>query len=182
MWRRQRRCSARSCSPPSPSSTSATSMRAMPPTGNALVGARLRESRGRGRAGGRDLGGDRGRDRNLACRRARGIPRRSRPSRDRPQPDDPRRLTRCWASSPSTPRARRNRAPGPCTRARRRPKPRARSTPISSAASSAPKRSPTTIISSSAARAGARDAGKLRSEGKEYVVQDGDVMLFRFNV
>jgi len=29
---------------------------------------------------------------------------------------------------------------------------------------------------------GARDAGKMRSEGKEYVVQDGDVMLFRFNV
>ena len=29
---------------------------------------------------------------------------------------------------------------------------------------------------------GARDAGKLRAEGKEYVVQDGDVMLFKFNV
>ncbi len=29
---------------------------------------------------------------------------------------------------------------------------------------------------------GAREAGKLRSEGKEYVTQDGDVMLFRFNV
>jgi GTP-binding protein YchF len=29
---------------------------------------------------------------------------------------------------------------------------------------------------------GARDAGKLRSEGKEYVTRDGDVMLFRFNV
>ncbi|WP_174279426.1 DUF933 domain-containing protein, partial [Sphingomonas bacterium] len=29
---------------------------------------------------------------------------------------------------------------------------------------------------------GAREAGKLRSEGKDYVVQDGDVMLFRFNV
>ncbi len=29
--------------------------------------------------------------------------------------------------------------------------------------------------------AGARDAGKLRLEGKEYVVQDGDVMHFRFN-
>lgn len=29
---------------------------------------------------------------------------------------------------------------------------------------------------------GARDGGKLRSEGKEYVVHDGDVMLFRFNV
>jgi hypothetical protein len=30
--------------------------------------------------------------------------------------------------------------------------------------------------------AGARDAGKLRSEGKDYVLHDGDVMLFRFNV
>ena len=30
--------------------------------------------------------------------------------------------------------------------------------------------------------AGARDAGKFRQEGKEYVVKDGDVMNFRFNV
>ena len=30
--------------------------------------------------------------------------------------------------------------------------------------------------------AGARDAGKLRLEGKEYVVQEGDVIYFRFNV
>ena len=30
--------------------------------------------------------------------------------------------------------------------------------------------------------AGAKDAGKMRSEGKDYVVQDGDVLLFRFNV
>jgi GTP-binding protein YchF len=29
---------------------------------------------------------------------------------------------------------------------------------------------------------GAREAGKLRVEGKEYVVRDGDVMHFRFNV
>ena len=29
---------------------------------------------------------------------------------------------------------------------------------------------------------GARDAGRLRQEGKDYIVQDGDVMLFRFNV
>ena len=27
-----------------------------------------------------------------------------------------------------------------------------------------------------------KGAGKLRVEGKEYVVQDGDVMHFRFNV
>ena len=29
---------------------------------------------------------------------------------------------------------------------------------------------------------GAKEAGKLRSEGKEYIVHDGDVMHFRFNV
>jgi GTP-binding protein YchF len=29
---------------------------------------------------------------------------------------------------------------------------------------------------------GAKESGKMRLEGKEYVVQDGDVMLFRFNV
>jgi ribosome-binding ATPase YchF (GTP1/OBG family) len=29
---------------------------------------------------------------------------------------------------------------------------------------------------------GAREQGLVRSEGKEYIVQDGDVMLFRFNV
>lgn len=28
----------------------------------------------------------------------------------------------------------------------------------------------------------AKDAGKARDEGKEYVVQDGDIMLFKFNV
>ena len=31
------------------------------------------------------------------------------------------------------------------------------------------------------AACGARDAGKFRLEGKDYVVQDGDVMHFRFN-
>ena len=30
--------------------------------------------------------------------------------------------------------------------------------------------------------AGARDAGKLRLEGKDYIVKEGDVMHFRFNV
>jgi ribosome-binding ATPase YchF (GTP1/OBG family) len=28
----------------------------------------------------------------------------------------------------------------------------------------------------------AREAGKLRIEGKDYVVKDGDVIEFRFNV
>ena len=30
--------------------------------------------------------------------------------------------------------------------------------------------------------AAAKDKGLLRSEGKEYVMQDGDIVLFRFNV
>ena len=27
-----------------------------------------------------------------------------------------------------------------------------------------------------------KEAGRLREEGKEYIVQDGDIMEFRFNV
>ena len=30
--------------------------------------------------------------------------------------------------------------------------------------------------------AAVKDAGLYRSEGKEYVMRDGDVVLFRFNV
>ena len=30
--------------------------------------------------------------------------------------------------------------------------------------------------------AAAREKGLIRSEGKEYVVRDGDIILFRFNV
>ena len=29
---------------------------------------------------------------------------------------------------------------------------------------------------------GAKEAGKLRLEGKEYIVKEGDIMHFRFNV
>ena len=29
---------------------------------------------------------------------------------------------------------------------------------------------------------GAKDAGRMRLEGADYVVQDGDIMYFRFNV
>ena len=28
----------------------------------------------------------------------------------------------------------------------------------------------------------AKEAGKMRAEGRDYVVKDGDVILFRFNV
>ena len=38
------------------------------------------------------------------------------------------------------------------------------------------------ITSPARARPGRARAGKLRVEGREYVVKDGDVLLFRFNV
>jgi ribosome-binding ATPase YchF (GTP1/OBG family) len=37
-------------------------------------------------------------------------------------------------------------------------------------------------IDSYASESALRSAGKIRIEGKEYVVQDGDVMFFKFNV
>ena len=40
----------------------------------------------------------------------------------------------------------------------------------------------TTISSRCKGEQGAKEAGKMRLEGKEYVVKDGDVMHFRFNV
>ena len=42
--------------------------------------------------------------------------------------------------------------------------------------------SPMTTSSPSSGEQGAKDAGKMRAEGKDYVVQDGDVMHFLFNV
>ena len=29
---------------------------------------------------------------------------------------------------------------------------------------------------------GAKEKGRVRQEGKEYVVQEGDIMMFKFNV
>ena len=37
-------------------------------------------------------------------------------------------------------------------------------------------------LMASGSMAKAKENGLYRSEGKEYVVQDGDIMLFRFNV
>ena len=59
---------------------------------------------------------------------------------------------------------------------------RRRSTATSSAASSPARRSPMTTTSPARARSAPRRPGRMRVEGKEYVVKDGDVLLFRFNV
>ena len=62
----------------------------------------------------------------------------------------------------------------------RRRRPPAPSTPTSRRASSAPRPSPTTTSSALGGEIPAKQAGKMRLEGKDYVVKDGDVMLFRF--
>ncbi len=38
-----------------------------------------------------------------------------------------------------------------------------------------------TILSPAAANKAAKEAGKMRAEGKSYVVKDGDVLHFLFN-
>ena len=52
----------------------------------------------------------------------------------------------------------------------------------SSAASSARRRSGSRTTSPAGGEAGAKERGKMRIEGKAYVVQDGDVIYFRFSV
>ena len=56
----------------------------------------------------------------------------------------------------------------------------ARSTATSRAASSAPRSSATTRCRPAASMAACRDHGEVRLEGKDYVVQDGDIINFRF--
>jgi ribosome-binding ATPase len=59
------------------------------------------------------------------------------------------------------------------------PQGRGRSTPIWSITSFAPKRFAGTTLLDAGSEAAARAKGTLRLEGKEYVVQDGDVMHIR---
>ena len=61
-------------------------------------------------------------------------------------------------------------------------RPPGKSTPTLSAALSAPRSSPLKSCMACGSMAAAREKGLVRSEGKDYVMQDGDVVLFRFNV
>ena len=103
-------------------------------------------------------------------------------ARNRPHPRHPRRLR---AARPHHLLHRRPQGSARLDGAQGRQgaaRPPARSTPISSAASSAPRPSPMTISSRSAAKPAPATPASCAPEGKEYVVQDGDVLLFRFNV
>ena len=129
----------------------------------------VRAARGRG-------GIDRGPGR--AGRDARGL----RARRGRPVPDGPQRLPP--ARPAHVPHHRRQGVAGvDVLRAARRPRsaPGA-STPTSSGASSGPRSSTGTSCSSIGSWTKAKELGKIRVEGKDYVADDGDVMEFRFNV
>ena len=57
-----------------------------------------------------------------------------------------------------------------------------KSTPISSADSSKPRLSIIRICSTAVPTQEQERKGLVRMEGKDYIVRDGDVILFRFNV
>ena len=84
--------------------------------------------------------------------------------------------------APTSRLAKKKRAPGPFILATKRRLRLESSTPISSADSSPPRLNTSAILLRSGQFAKAREAGKLRIEGKDYVVADGDVIEFRFNV
>ena len=66
--------------------------------------------------------------------------------------------------------------------ARKHRKPRARFTPTSRRASSARKSCLSTTLVELGSMAACKEKGLVRSEGKDYVMKDGDIVLFRFNV
>ncbi len=135
--------------------------------GQCALRPRVRKGEGRGRAGRGRVGRDRGGDRLAGGGRAQGIPLRPRPHRDGPRPRDPRGLSTCSISSPSSPWAPRKPAPGPIPQGSRAPQAAGAIHSISSAASSAPRPSPSTIMSPHNGEAGARDAGGA-PEGKDW--------------
>ena len=99
------------------------------------------------------------------------------------EPRDPRGLRAARACRPTSPPARSRSAPGRSSKGAKAPAGRRRD-PHRLREGLHPRRglSATTTSMKHKSEAGRQDAGKLRLEGKEYVVQDGDIMHFRFAV
>ena len=140
------------------------------------------DGEGRGRRLRRHLGGDRGRDRAAARRRAARVPRLARPRGARPRPADPRRLRAPRPHHLLHRRAEGGRAPG-------RSRPGTRAPQAAGVIHTDFEKGfirAQTIAYDDFIRLGgeqaAKEAGKARDEGKEYVVEDGDLLLFKFNV
>ena len=90
--------------------------------------------------------------------------------------------TLCWASARSSPPVPRKRAPGPSPPAPAPRRRQARFTPISRKGFIRAETIAYDDYIALGGEAGAREAGRLRQEGKDYQVADGDVLLFKFNV
>ena len=147
-------------------------------TGNDFP-ARSRRARGGRRGLRRHLGQDRGRDRGAAARGARRLSRRDRPEGAGPRPAHPRRLR---AAQPDHLFHRRPEGGGGLDDHARHQAPQAAAV-IHSDFERGFIRAETIAYDDYVAlggEAGAQDAGKMRLEGKDYVVADGDVMHFRF--
>ena len=147
-------------------------------------GQRLRRQGARGggeggrRRGGR-LGQDRERDRRPAAGRAEGLSRGGRPRRAGPQPRHPRRLR---SAAPRHLLHRRAEGGAAWTVEKGAKAPQAAGV-IHTDFEKGFIRAETIAYDDYVAHkgeAGAREAGKFRLEGKEYAVQDGDVLHFRF--
>ncbi len=89
-----------------------------------------------------------------------------------------RRPTNCWACNRISRLGQRKFAPGRFRWVQKARKPPVSSTPISSAASSGPRSITIADLKTYKVESAIRSAGKLRPEGKEYVVNDGDIMHF----
>ena len=147
---------------------------------DAVRRARSCRRRCRGR---RDLCRDRGRDRAARrCRQAASSFRRSRLRRTRPESRDSQRLQAAGAADLLHRGARRKSAPGRPGSARRH---REAAGEIHTDFEKGFIRAEVIAYDDFVAgngEQGAKEAGRLRLEGKEYVVREGDVMHFRFNV
>ena len=150
-------------------------------TGNPRLDGAREAGRGRGRRRRRRVRGDRSGDLRARRGRPRGLPRGPRPRRSRPRPHHPRRVQ---AARPADLLHGRAEGGARLDRARRREAPQAAGV-IHTDFERGFIRAETIAYDDYVAcrgEAGAREAGKLRLEGKEYLVREGDVFHFRFNV
>ncbi len=112
-------------------------------------------------------------------RRSRRIFRQLRTDRERPHAAHPQELRTARTDLVFHRRAKTSAAPGPLRRTPGRRTLPERFTRICRSTSSAPRRFAGMRCSNSGSEAAARAAGKLRLEGKEYIVQDGDILHIR---
>ena len=143
-------------------------------------GPRARRSRGRRR-----------RPRLRQARSRAGRARAGRPRRDAPEhgprrsppwPRSPARRTACSGCRAISPPAPRKSAPGQSPSAPPPRRPPASFTPTSNAASSAPRSTRSTTSSSTRPKPPSRPPGSCGPKGKRYVMKDGDITHFLFNV